>query len=274
MVAMNCWCVSCISKSDIQTPVMYAGDIRIGEIERFLWKPILDELAWKDRMSLSAVCKRLRYITVKVYKSKNDFCFGEMYKDFLKSRHIVLLDCTDSMISDNGHRQALIILKKLSQVIEKPIKTRGVFVGRWGCDYQLKHVKTKDSFFNYFNGLSINGCLYDFSDITSKLSDKLKILKAELDTQIHIISDMCLSGNKFINSYRTNSSKQVFHFYPVVKLEDSHAFIQGLTENFENRKKDKKRKFEDLDVIIHPFRGDPQVTKKLNVSLEEEDQID
>ncbi len=264
---MSCVCIPCYAGNKHSTPPMFVRTTRAAELERNVWGLIFQNLDFLEQMVASAVCKRWRHIISKpllmrsIYRMGSFKCFVDFHRDFLNSRHILLMDSTSSMISNNSVRKASVIASKLLNFLEPVITARGIFIGGLRDEIKILHMKSASLAISYINSLSLDdGALWNFGIISESVFKKISTFKSKLNTHIHVISDMELSNAKSIihSSIAGVSQKVTFHFHNVHFVEPMR-FISDITYDFELRKDElvcgcKKRKLKDqLEVNIYPL---------------------
>jgi hypothetical protein len=263
--------MSCSAQNHGYTPQMtfVITETRAGELPRDVWAKIFRNLMFvKDQVSCSMTCKTWRHVISKIlilhplYNKTAYSCFKVFHSDFMKSRHIILLDSTGSMEYSTCIINGSTIVRKLIDFLEPAIKTRGIFVGTWNSNVVIKYVKRESEVESFFNGLTIWGGLEDFHQVSQSVFLKLNSLRSKLPTHVHIISDMgMVSGTTiFSHPYKT---KVTFHFYQVDYPENlrflSEIEIKSKEEVDASEPVSKKRKIKKkVDFFIHPSLAPPR----------------
>ncbi len=274
---MSCLCIPCSARNNVSTPNMVVRTTRAADLERNVWALVFRNFDYQQQMVASAVCKRWRHILSKTlltspnYKIGSFKCFKSFYKDFLKSRHIILFDASGSMQFESRIVKASLIASKLLDFIEPVIRSRGIFIGSFGDSSSVQHVKTRPEVIAYIHDISIHHIGSDFNHVSRLVYEKLSILKAKLNTHVHVISDMGLDNEESIINFSLSSiySKKVtFHFYDLqydpMKI---YSFISRLRTVYESRKDNvvianKRRKLKDqLEINVYPLSTEAPTTE-------------
>ncbi len=261
----------------ILLPNMFVKYSRAAELERNVWAIVFQNLDYREQMVASSVCKKWRHILSKTLSTSSNNkigsfkCFKAFYKDFLKSRHIILFDASGSMHFQGNIEKGSVIASKLLGYIEPVIRARGIFIGTFGDYTTIHHVKTTSQVITYIHNISIIHGGYDFGDVSAGVYERLSLLKAKLNTHVHVISDMVLSNAiSIINSSLSSaySKKVTFHFYDLLysPLNANYRFTSLLRSLYESRKDDvvnanKRRKIKDqLEINVYPSSKEAEIS--------------
>lgn len=265
---MECPCIPCSSRYEGQIQRMPVATSRLEEIARDVWLMIFRELNLKDKLVCSMTCKRWRNIISKskllhpYYNIGTFQCFKPFRKDFLKSRHFIILDTTGSMLDEKKKRikNGAQIIRKLIDFSEPVIKTKGIFVGYWNEKVDVTHVKTEAAVIDYFNNLSFSPGITVFDAIPKAIDEKLQTLKS-IPTHVHVITDTELIKVTPFFSYSFNS-KVIFHFFNVTRNARqvllSNIIEDSQTEVDPYEPENKKQKLKNpVEISLHPLERSP-----------------
>ncbi len=238
MNTQNCVCFPCIGElSSVPTIAVTSEQPLAAIIPWNIWESIFKKLEPQNLLAASAVCKRWRFAAAKDFINKSDDRLKSTpcYKEFCRSRHIIMFDVSSSMkttpaIIPRAHQ----IYEKITRLLDATIKNGGIYICKFAAEHSLKYFRTLDKATEF---LTAETPLRDgsiLSDAVTTIFDKAISRNKAKATHVHIISDMNVQLDSSIFSVEKLSALKgriTFHYYSA-DGRDKDNFLKKTEEEF------------------------------------------